>query len=59
MVVGDTTDTVSKFLGEHFGIDHIPCYGWLTTLLPLIKPDSLNRCMMKFVIVTAYTSEIC
>ena len=55
----DTTDTVSKFLGEHFGIDHIPCYGWLTTLLPLIKPDSLNRCMMKFVIVTAYTSEIC
>ncbi|WP_314743675.1 hypothetical protein [Treponema lecithinolyticum] len=32
-----------------FGIKRIPCYGWLLELLALIKPDSLNRCMMKFV----------
>ena len=44
-----TTKTVSKFLAESFGIKRIPCYGWLLKLLALIKPDSLNRCMMKFV----------
>lgn len=44
-----TTEKVSKFLRKEFGIKHIPCYGWLTTLLSLIKPDSLNKCMMKFV----------
>ena len=44
-----TTATVSKFLAESFGIKRIPCYGWLLELLALIKPDSLNCCMMKFV----------
>ena len=44
-----TTGTVSKFLAESFGIKRIPCYGWLLELLALIKPDSLNCCMMKFV----------
>ena len=44
-----TTETVSKFLAQTFGIKRIPCYGWLLELLALIKPDSLNRCMMKFV----------
>ena len=44
-----TTGTVSKFLAESFGITRIPCYGWLLELLALIKPDSLNCCMMKFV----------
>ena len=44
-----TTKTVSKFLAESFGIKRIPCYGWLLELLTLIKPDSLNCCMMKFV----------
>ena len=44
-----TTKTVSKFLAESFGITRIPCYGWLLELLALIKPDSLNCCMMKFV----------
>ena len=43
-----TTKTVSKFLAESFGIKRIPCYGWLLELLALIKPDSLNCCMMKF-----------
>ncbi|ERJ93189.1 hypothetical protein HMPREF9193_01189 [Treponema lecithinolyticum ATCC 700332] len=44
-----TTETVSKFLAQAFGIKRIPCYGWLLEFLALIKPDSLNRCMMKFV----------
>ena len=44
-----TTATVSKFLAKAFGIKQIPCYCWLLELLALIKPDSLNRCMMKFV----------
>ena len=44
-----TTKTVSKFLAQAFGIKRIPCYGWLLELLALIKPDSLNCCMMKFV----------
>ena len=44
-----TTGTVSKFLAESFGIKRIPCYGRLPELLALIKPDSLNCCMMKFV----------
>ena len=30
-------------------VKRILCYGWLLELLALIKPDSLNRCMMKFV----------
>ena len=44
-----TTGTVSKFLAESFGIKRIPCYGRLPELPALIKPDSLNCCMMKFV----------
>ena len=44
-----TTKTVSKFLAESFGIKRIPCYGRLPELLALIKSDSLNCCMMKFV----------
>jgi len=44
-----TTETVSTFLAQAFGIRRIQCYSWLLELLALIKPDSLNRCMMKFV----------
>ena len=44
-----TTKTVSKFLAESFGITRIPCYGRLPELPALIKSDSLNCCMMKFV----------
>ena len=40
---------VSEFLKKEFGINHIPCYGWLTELLALVKPESLNLCMMNFV----------
>jgi len=39
---------VSEFLSKHFGINTIPCYYWLLCLLKLIKPDSLNRCFIKW-----------
>ena len=35
------SDKVSEFLKEEFGIEHIPCYYWLLSLLKLIKPESL------------------
>lgn len=43
------SDSVKVFLKTHFGIEHIPCYGWLLELLALITPESLNKCMMHFV----------
>ena len=39
---------VSEFLAKHFEIKDIPCYYWLTCLLKIIKPKSLNRCFMKW-----------
>jgi len=36
-------------LKEKFGIEHIPCYYWLLSLLKLVKPESLNNCLMKWV----------
>ena len=44
-----TSEHVKAFLEKEFGIKRIPCYGRLPELLTLIKPDSLNCCMMKFV----------
>ena len=43
------SDKVSEFLKEKFGIEHIPCYYWLLSLLKLVKPESLNKCLMKWV----------
>jgi hypothetical protein len=40
---------VGAFLSEHFGIRAVPCYYWLLCLLKIIKPESLNRCFMKWV----------
>ena len=39
---------VSEFLEEKFGIKRIPCYFWLLSLLKLVKPESLNKCLMKW-----------
>ena len=36
-------DRVSEFLKEKFGINHVPCYYWILSLLKYIKPESLNR----------------
>ena len=39
---------ISEFLAEHFEIKSIPCYYWLTCLLKIIKPKSLNQCFMRW-----------
>lgn len=39
---------VKEFLKEKFQIERIPCYFWLLTLLKMVKPDTLNQCMMKW-----------
>lgn len=40
---------VREFLRKEFGIGRIPCYWWLLTLLAIVTPDSLNRCMARWV----------
>ena len=42
-------DRVSEFLKEKFGIDHVPCYYWILSLLKYVKPESLNRCFADWV----------
>ena len=42
------SDKIAEFLKEKFGIEHIPCYYWLLSLLKLVKPESLNKCLMKW-----------
>ena len=42
------SEKVSEFLREEFGINHIPCYYWLLVLLKMVKPESLNKCLMKW-----------
>lgn len=41
-------ERTSEFLKEKFGINRIPCYYWLLSLLKIAKPESLNRCLMKW-----------
>jgi predicted transposase YbfD/YdcC len=40
---------VRAFLSEHFGIERIPCYYWLTCLLKIIDPKSFNKCFINWV----------
>lgn len=42
-------DRVRKFLKEEFGIEHIPCYYWLTVLLKMVKPESLSHFFTEWV----------
>lgn len=44
-----TSDRVKEFLKESFGIKNVPCYYWLLCLLKLAKPESLNRCFVRWV----------
>ena len=39
---------ISGFPREKFGIEKIPCYFWLLSLLSLINPNSLNECFIRF-----------
>lgn len=42
------SEKVGEFLKEEFAINHIPCYFWLLSLLKLVIPASLNKCLMKW-----------
>ena len=42
------SDKVAEFLKEKYGIEHIPCYYWLLSLLKMVKPESLNKRLMKW-----------
>ena len=42
-------DRVRKFLREDFGIERIPCYFWLTALLKMVKPESLDHFFTEWV----------
>ena len=44
-----THDKVRAFLREEFGISRIPCYYWLTILVRIIDPESLNECFNEWV----------
>ena len=44
-----TTEHVRTFLAETFGIKRLPCYWWLLSLLAIIRPESLNKCMKQWV----------
>lgn len=47
------TEHIKKFLYEQFKIKKIPCYWWLLSLARIIKPESLNQCMKKWVMSVA------
>lgn len=44
-----THEKVKAFLSEEFGIRRIPCYYWLTILVRIIDPESLNECFSEWV----------
>ena len=44
-----STAHISEYLKKEFNIQKVPCYWWLLSLLSLITPESLNKCMMKWV----------
>ena len=42
------SEAVGKYLKEEMGIERIPCYYWFLCLLKLVKPSSLNACLMRW-----------
>lgn len=44
-----SNDKITEFLKEKFQVESVPCYYRLLCLLKLVKPESLNRCFMKWV----------
>lgn len=42
------SDRVTEFLKAKFWIENVPCYYWLLCLLKLVKPESLNRCFIRW-----------
>lgn len=44
-----TNEKIKKFLNEKFQIEKVPCYYQLLCLLKLVKPDSLNKCFIRWI----------
>lgn len=42
------SEKIREFLKEKFGIERIPCYYWLLSLLNLADCDSLNHCLKRW-----------
>lgn len=42
-------DRTRELLKEELGIYQVPCYYWITCMLKLIKPESLNKCFENWV----------
>ena len=42
------SERTREFLRKELQIERIPCYYWFLCLLKLVKPESLNRCLMKW-----------
>ncbi|MBQ3801622.1 MAG: ISAs1 family transposase, partial [Treponema sp.] len=43
------TEHIREYLKTNFNIQRVPCYWWLLSLLAIVTPESLNRCMMTWV----------
>jgi predicted transposase YbfD/YdcC len=43
-------EKIKVILQEHFGVQHIPCYYWLTCLLKILEPKSMSECFTKWVL---------
>jgi predicted transposase YbfD/YdcC len=43
-------EKISMVLKDSFGVEHIPCYYWLTCLLKLLEPKSMSECFTRWVI---------
>ena len=43
------SERTREWLKEKFAIERIPCYYWLLSLLKMVKPESLNQCLSRWV----------
>lgn len=43
------SEQARSLLRERFGIEKVPCYYWLLTLMNMVKPESLNECFRRWV----------
>jgi predicted transposase YbfD/YdcC len=41
---------IKRVLYEHFGVERVPCYYWLTRLLKIIEPKSMGECFTRWVL---------
>ena len=42
-------EKIREILAKDFCVRHVPCYYWLTCLLKILEPKSMNECFMRWV----------